>query len=202
MVDRLDQLPAPLRDEARLHHARALLFSGDPAGSKREIADWGGPIDAADDELLRELADAYQRLDAFALAIDVERFRSSRLAPGSLPWFESRYGLALAYYRADRAQGRPAGSSTPRRSSTPTSAAASSRPGSNGSGRGSGEVSRQISKSMISGSPATSASAHLQKERTGSQAVDGRFDPIHQFWSIHIRPLSHLRRGGLERRAE
>ncbi len=102
IVEHLDRLPVASRDEARLHHARALLFSGDPAGAKREIADWGGPVEGADDDLLRELADTYQRLDAFDLAIDAERYRGSRLAPGSLPWFESRYGMALAYYRADR----------------------------------------------------------------------------------------------------
>ena len=102
LLDHLDQLPVASRDEARLHHARALLFSGDLTAAKKEIADWGGPVENIDDELLRELADTYQRLDAFVLAIDAERFRSSRLTPGSLPWLESRYGMALAYYRADR----------------------------------------------------------------------------------------------------
>jgi hypothetical protein len=102
MMDHLQQLPAQFQDEARLHHARALLFAGDPAAAKREIAAWGGPTGATDDELLRELADTYHRLDAFVLAIDAERYRASRLAPGSPPWFESRYGMALAYFRADR----------------------------------------------------------------------------------------------------
>ena len=102
LVEHLDQLSGPLKDEARLHHARALLFSGDAAAAKKEIADWGGPVDSVDDEVLRELADTYHRLDAFVLAIDAERFRSSRLTPGTLPWLESQYGMALAYYRSDR----------------------------------------------------------------------------------------------------
>ncbi len=102
MIEQLDHLPEGSRDEAHLHHARALLFSGDHAGARKEIAAWGGPVTEVDDELLRELADLYHRLDAFTLAIDAERYRSGRLMPGSLPWFESRYGMALAYFRADR----------------------------------------------------------------------------------------------------
>jgi hypothetical protein len=102
IIERLDLLPEGTRDEAHLHHARALLFSGDVAAARKQIADWGGPVGEIDDELLRELADTYQRLDAFTLAIDAERYRSGRLAPGSLAWFESRYGMALAYYRAER----------------------------------------------------------------------------------------------------
>ena len=102
LVDRLDLLPEAMRDEARLDHVRALLFSGDPVAARREIADWGGPTGEVDDDLLRELADTYQRIDAYDLAIEAERLRSRRLIPGSLPWFESRYGMALAYFRSDR----------------------------------------------------------------------------------------------------
>ena len=102
VIDHLDQLPTNLSDEARLHHARSLLFSGDPAAAKKEIAAWGGPTATHDDEFLKELVDTYHRLDANVLAVDAERFRSSRLAPGSLPWFESRYAMALAYFRNER----------------------------------------------------------------------------------------------------
>jgi hypothetical protein len=100
--EHLDDVPESSRDEAHLQHARALLFAGDPAAARKAIATWGGPLTDIDDELSRELADTYQRLDAFNLAIEAERYRSRRLAPGTLPWFESRYGLALAYYRTDR----------------------------------------------------------------------------------------------------
>ena len=102
LSEQADQLPDGLRDEFHLHHARALLFSGDPTAARKLISAWGGPVAELDDELLRELADLYHRLDAHTLAIDAERYRSSRLAPGSLPWFEARYGMALAYFRADR----------------------------------------------------------------------------------------------------
>jgi hypothetical protein len=102
MVDRIDDVPPADRDQVRLQHARALLFSGDLPASRKEVIAWGGPKDADDPELLRELADLYLRLEAFGLVLDVERLRASRLATGSLPWFEARYGLALAYYRSDR----------------------------------------------------------------------------------------------------
>jgi len=102
MSERLDQIPPGDRDEVRLHHARALLFSGDPAAAKKEVAAWGGPRESTDADLLRDLADLYVRLGAFGLAIDAERLRAGRLAPGSPPWFAARYGLALAYYRSDR----------------------------------------------------------------------------------------------------
>lgn len=102
LIERLDQIPETLRDEAHLQHARALLLSGNQPAARKEIAEWGGPVSEIDDALLRELADTYHRLDAHALAIDAERYRSGRLVPGSLPWFESRYGMALAYFRAER----------------------------------------------------------------------------------------------------
>ena len=102
MIDRIEQIPPADRDQVRLQHVRALLFSGDPAAARKEVIAWGGPGETDDPELLRDLADLYLRLDAFALVIDVERLRAGRLTPGSLPWFEARYGLALAYYRSDR----------------------------------------------------------------------------------------------------
>jgi len=102
LVEHLDQIPAPSRDEARLRHARALLFSGDPAACRQQIADWGGPSEIGDNAFLRDLADTYLRLDAFPLAIEAEKLRAARLVPGSLPWLEARYGLALACYRSGR----------------------------------------------------------------------------------------------------
>jgi tetratricopeptide (TPR) repeat protein len=104
MIDRIDEVPTADRDQVRLQHARALLFSGDLPASRREVISWGGPKDPDDPELLRDLADLYSRLEAFELVIDVERLRAGRLATGSLPWLEARYGLALAYYRSDRAK--------------------------------------------------------------------------------------------------
>jgi hypothetical protein len=54
--------------------------------------------------LLRDVAETYTRLDAYALAVDVQRLRAKNAATGSLPWFDARYGLALAYYRSGRSK--------------------------------------------------------------------------------------------------
>src|SRR4051794_12458017 len=45
MVEAIEETPAVARDEVRLHHARALLFAGDPAAARREVVAWGGPKD-------------------------------------------------------------------------------------------------------------------------------------------------------------
>lgn len=102
LPDRLDQQPAAARDEARLRIARALLFAGEPDAARRELSAWGGPMEAGDEDVLRDLADLYLRLDAFTMVVEVERIRAKRLAPGSRAWFEARYGLALAYYRSGK----------------------------------------------------------------------------------------------------
>ena len=94
-----EDLPAGIRDEARLRLARSFLFASDANAARREIAAWGGPTDTIDDALLRDLADTYFRLEAYPLAADAERLRGNRLKPGSPGWFESRYNLALAYFR-------------------------------------------------------------------------------------------------------
>ena len=102
VMEKLDQLPPKLKDEARMHQIRALLFSGNSQAARKEVADWGGFVEAPDDELLRELADTYLRLEAYSLAIDAQRFRAGRLTPGTLPWLEARYDTALAYFLAER----------------------------------------------------------------------------------------------------
>ena len=103
-VARIDELPATLRDQARLRHVRALLFAGNTVAARKELIDWGGASGLGDNEFLRDLADTYLRLDAFGMAIEVEKLRSSRLKPGSILWFEARYGLALASYRAGKSK--------------------------------------------------------------------------------------------------
>ena len=93
-------LPRPIRDEARLRHARALLFSGDQAACRREIADWGGPAQVGDNAFLRDLADTYLRLDALPLAIEAEKIRaSSPRGPARSPGSKPGTSLALACYR-------------------------------------------------------------------------------------------------------
>jgi hypothetical protein len=101
-VDRPEELDPADRDEVRVRHIRALIFSGDLPAARSDLTAWGGPGRAEDEELLRSLADMYLRLDAFDLAAEAERLRASRLLAGSPLWFDARYGLALAYFRSDR----------------------------------------------------------------------------------------------------
>jgi len=88
-----------LRNELTFRLARAELFQGDAVAARKTLKDWAPSTEKADDRYLRDLADAYSRLDANALAIDVQRLRIQKLPSGSRAWFDARYGLALAYYR-------------------------------------------------------------------------------------------------------
>jgi hypothetical protein len=102
--ERRDAVPAGVRAEVRLRYARALLFNGDDAGARRALGEVVMPSGTIPDELLRDLADTYTRLEAYELAVDVQRLRARHAATGSAPWFDARYGLALAYYRAGKAK--------------------------------------------------------------------------------------------------
>jgi hypothetical protein len=88
--------------ELRLRRCRALLFRGDSEGARRSLNAWNGRVPVADHGFLRDLGDTYFRLEAYVLAIDVERLRQQRLPTGSLLWFESRYRLALAEFGAGK----------------------------------------------------------------------------------------------------
>lgn len=88
------------RAELRLRLARAYLFLGDEASARGTLRSWTGPPRSAGDDMLCDLADTYNRLEAYEMAIDVERLRSKNLTAGSPAWFEARYGLALAYFRS------------------------------------------------------------------------------------------------------
>jgi hypothetical protein len=88
--------------ELRLRNCRALLYLGDDERARRSLTAWTGKVPEEDRGFLRDLADTYFRLEAYSLAIDVERLRQKGLATGSLPWFESRYRVALALYRSGK----------------------------------------------------------------------------------------------------
>jgi hypothetical protein len=88
------------RTELKLRLARALLFLGDERGAQAALRGWTGPPPSAGDEFLRDLADTYSRLEAYELAVDVQRLRARNLPSGSPLWFDARYGLALAYFHA------------------------------------------------------------------------------------------------------
>lgn len=100
--DRDETFNADQRNELTLRLARALLFQGDDRSARAALGRWIPSTQAADDRLLRDLADAYSRLKADELAIDVQRLRLKNLSPASPAWFDARYGLALAYYRLGR----------------------------------------------------------------------------------------------------
>ncbi|MDG3002927.1 hypothetical protein [Paludisphaera mucosa] len=97
-------LPDELRNELTFRMARALLFQGDARTAQATLQNWSPSTGKADDRFLKDLADAYFRLEANELAIDVERLRIKKLKSGSHAWFDARYGLALAYYRLGRKQ--------------------------------------------------------------------------------------------------
>jgi hypothetical protein len=86
----------------KLRLARAYLFLSDEATARAALRGWTGLPRTASDEFLRDLADTYNRFEAYELAIDVERLRSRNLTAGSPAWFDARYGMALAYFRAGR----------------------------------------------------------------------------------------------------
>ena len=97
-----DAINADQRAELTFRLARALLFQGDAAACPGSASRLELAATPADDRLLRDLADLYARLEAYALAIDVERLRIRNLNSGSPAWFDARYNLALAYYRLGR----------------------------------------------------------------------------------------------------
>ena len=97
-----DRWTAEERAELKLRLARAYLFLGDEHNARAALRGWTGPPQSAADDLYRDLADTYNRLEAYELAIDVERLRLKNLEAGSPSWFEAKYGLALAYFHAGR----------------------------------------------------------------------------------------------------
>ena len=102
-LERPDGLTPAQLAEARIRLSRALLLSGDDLGARKALGDGSFAGSAANDDLLRDLADVYTRLDAYELAVDVHRLRTRQAAPGSLAWLDARYGLSLALYRSGKA---------------------------------------------------------------------------------------------------
>ena len=86
------------RFELRMRETRALLFIGADRDARRLLAAWKGAPAKTDDRFLRDLGDTYSRLEAYSLETDVQRLRLQNNPAGSLPWFDARYALALAYY--------------------------------------------------------------------------------------------------------
>jgi tetratricopeptide (TPR) repeat protein len=97
-----DALKPEQRAELTLRLARALLFQGDPRRARDALRSWALPRGDVNDRLLRDLADLYARLEAYDLAVDVERLRIRNQNTGSLARFDARYNLALADYPLGR----------------------------------------------------------------------------------------------------
>lgn len=88
------------RSEIKMRLTRAYLFLGDERNARISLQGWAGLSRSAPDDLLRDLADTYNRLEVYELAVEVQRLRLRTLQTGSPSWFEARYGLALAYFHA------------------------------------------------------------------------------------------------------
>jgi hypothetical protein len=84
--------------ELKMRMTRALLFVGDDLEARRSLSAWKGTPDTDSDRLLRDLGDTYSRLEVYSLDVDVQRLRLQNNPAGSMPWFDARYALALAYY--------------------------------------------------------------------------------------------------------
>jgi tetratricopeptide (TPR) repeat protein len=97
-----EKLDADHQSELAMRLTRALLYTGADREARRSVAAWRGGPQTTDEPLLRDLGDTYNRLEAYSLAIDVQRLRLKNNPPGSLAWLDARYALALAYFRAGR----------------------------------------------------------------------------------------------------
>jgi tetratricopeptide (TPR) repeat protein len=91
------------RSELAIRETRALLFTGADRDARRSLSIWGN-LDSftQSDRMLHDLGDTYNRLEIYSHAVDVERLRMKNNAPGSLAWFDARYGLALAYFHTGK----------------------------------------------------------------------------------------------------
>ena len=84
--------------ELKMRMTRALLFVGDDIEARRSLMTWKGTPDASSERLLRDLGDTYGRLEVYSLAVDVQKLRIDKNPVGSMPWFDAKYALALAYF--------------------------------------------------------------------------------------------------------
>src|SRR5205807_6031959 len=91
---------AEFQQALKIRSIRAALLMNDLETSWRELRR-SPELDPRllDPSTLRDLSDALIRLEAYSLVLDIERFRVRSLKPGSPAWVESRYTLALAFYR-------------------------------------------------------------------------------------------------------
>lgn len=102
LIEKIAQFTPAQQVDLQLRHARALVLSGNSNAARNLLSSVSAQAKTFSDAQLRDLADAYIRLDAHDLAADVHRLRTRQTTTGSLIWFESRYGMALCYYRSGK----------------------------------------------------------------------------------------------------
>lgn len=106
LVDRASERKASLteagRIEAKVRQARAFALTGSSTQARTALANLTPAARSLSDEQLRDLADAYARLEAHGLAVDIQRLRARNLQPASPAWFDARYAIALALYRSNQ----------------------------------------------------------------------------------------------------
>jgi len=90
------------RSELGMRWTRALLFAGDDRDARRSLSTWHGIPSTSSDPMLRDLGDTYSRLEMYTMDIDVQRLRMKNNLAGSPLWFDARYSLAVAYFRAGK----------------------------------------------------------------------------------------------------
>jgi hypothetical protein len=98
-----EEMPPEKRSELAFRETRALLFTGADREARLSLSAWKD-LDSftTSDRLLRELGDTYNRLQIYSHDIDVQRLRIKNNPAGSLPWFDARYALALAYFHSGK----------------------------------------------------------------------------------------------------
>jgi len=102
LINADENMTPELRGELAVRLTRALLFTGADREARQSLAAWRGVPQGTSDRLLRDLGNTYNRLEAYPLEIDVQRLRLKNSPAGSLPWFDARYALALAYFHTNR----------------------------------------------------------------------------------------------------
>jgi len=102
LLDGEEQMTPEQTSELAMRRTRALLFIGVDREAIRSLVTWRGVPQGPSDRLLRDLGDTYNRLEAYALEVDVQRLRIKNNPAGSLPWLDARYALALAFFHSGK----------------------------------------------------------------------------------------------------
>ncbi|RUL85553.1 hypothetical protein [Tautonia sociabilis] len=99
-----DTLDPALLARARVTRIRGQLETGDLDGARSSAQSWAADLDPSrlPPDRLAPLADALDRLGLYDQAGAIHRAVIAATPPGSAPWFEARYGLAVSYYRTGR----------------------------------------------------------------------------------------------------